>query len=107
VTLIQIIRTYISRAELQNAAEVLFGGMVKAVVDLRRGIMAIGEELYSDEEVVLLEDGSMQEDLWGINLYPSILEDDFVEFDSMINVRPRHGTRSRSVEDVSLLLREW
>jgi hypothetical protein len=73
--------------------------MVKAVVDLGRGVMAIGGELHSDEEAALLEDGSRQLELWGINLYPGDLAEGFIEFDSMINVRPAQNNRSRSVED--------
>lgn len=73
--------------------------MVKAVVDVRLGIMAIGGELHSDEESLLLEDGSEQRDLWGINLYPAEPAEQWIEFDSMINVRPSQGNRSRSVED--------
>lgn len=73
--------------------------MVKAVVDVGRGIMAVDAELHSDEEAALLDDGSRQADLWGINLYPDESGDAWIEFDSMINVRPALGIRSPSVED--------
>ncbi len=76
--------------------------MVKAVVDVRRAVVAVGGELHSDEEAALLDDGSLQADLWGINLYPSEQTDDWIEFDSMINVRPAQGNRSHSVEDEML-----
>ena len=76
--------------------------MVKAVVDVRRGIMAIGGELQSDEEALLLGEGSEQRDLWGINLYPAKTPEDWIEFDSMINVRPSQGNRTRSVDDSTL-----
>ena len=69
------------------------------MVDVDRDIMAIGGELHADEEAVLLERGSKQADLWGINLYPENSGADFIEFDSMINIRPGQGNRSRSVED--------
>ena len=61
--------------------------------------MALGGELHSDEEAALLDDGSSQENLWGINLYPEERGEDWIEFDSMINVRPSQGNRSRGVED--------
>ncbi len=64
--------------------------------------MAIGGELHSDEEAALIEDGSAQEHLWGINLYPAEQGDGWLEFDSMINVRPSQGNRSRNVEDSAL-----
>lgn len=96
---IQIITEKISLPELKKKAEERFGDMVKGVVDLEKGVMAIGGEMHADEEALLLENGSKQVDLWGINLYPDNKGDDFVEFDSMINIRPRQNNRSRGVED--------
>lgn len=98
----RIVREPLTRPELVSIASAQFGDMVKAVVDVRRGIMALGGELHSDEEAMLLDDGSSQGDLWGINLYPGAVGDDWVEYDSMINVRPSQGNRSRGVEDAAL-----
>lgn len=95
----RIIRDRVTRTELLALAEARFGDMVKAVVDVSRGVMAAGGELHSDEEALLLEDGSRQADLWGINLYPGESAQDWIEFDSMINVRPSVRNRSRDVED--------
>ncbi len=61
--------------------------------------LAVSGELHSDEEALLLEDGSRQPDLWGINLYPADAAAEWIEFDAMINVRPSQGNRSRDVED--------
>jgi hypothetical protein len=80
----------------------MFGDLVKAVVDIRREVMAVDAELHSDEEAFLLGAGSSQEDLWGINLYPAQPGNDFVEFDSMINLRPSRGNRSRGIEDAAI-----
>ncbi len=100
VSEIEIVRGQVSLAHLRLLAEGLFGDLVKAVVDVERGIMAVGGELHADEEAALLDDGSHQADLWGINIYPGEYGGpDAVEFDSMINVRPGQGNRSRSVED--------
>lgn len=85
--------------ELQALAAERFGDMVKAVVDLSRGIMLVGAEMHADEEAELLADGSRQHDLWGINLYPDLPGDEWLEFDSMINLRPTSGNRSRGVDD--------
>jgi hypothetical protein len=93
-----IVRTSVTKAALTTMAEQQFGDMVKAVVDIDHGIMAIGGELHSDEEALLLEQGSLQRNLWGINLYPTRPASEWIEFDSMINVRPSGGNRSRSVE---------
>src|SRR5437667_8993599 len=94
---LRIIRRAIPRSDLAIAAAAQFGDMVKAVVDVHRCIMAIGGELHSDEEAALVDDGSRQVDLWGINLYPAESTEDWIEFDSMINVRPAQGNRSRTV----------
>ena len=75
----------------------------KAVVDVQGGVMAMGAELHADEEALLLEQGAGQADLWGINLYPDRANDELIEFDSMINVRPSQGNRSRGVDDTRLV----
>ena len=96
--MIQILKTSITRSELKRLAEDSFGDFIKGVVDIRSGLLAIGGELHADEEALLLQNGSEQRDLWGINLYPSQTEKEMIEFDSMINVRPGQGNRSRGVE---------
>ena len=96
---LRIVRSALSRADLATLAEGQFGDMVKAVVDVARGVMAIGGELHADEEAALIDDGSRQSDLWGINLYPAEHGSGWIEFDSMINVRPAQGNRSRDVAD--------
>lgn len=101
---IQIVRDPITLDELRSIAREQFGDLVKAVVDVGQGIMAIGGELHADEEAVLLDQGSRQADLWGINLYPEQAEAERIEFDSMINVRPSQGNRSRSIEDAAIQL---
>ena len=86
--------------ELTEIAASMYGNLVKAVVDLNRGILVIDAELHVDQEQYLLEQGSRQNDLWGINLYPQKFgSDEFVEFDSMINIRPRQQNMSRGVEN--------
>lgn len=90
----------VTAGELSEMAGKMFGGMVKAVVDVKREIMAVDAEMHADEEQELLEAGSKQADLWGINLHPAFFAtDDFVEFDSMINIRPVQENLSRGVED--------
>ncbi|MBU2052150.1 hypothetical protein KKH13_02995 [Patescibacteria group bacterium] len=77
--------------------------MVKAVVDVQEQIMLVDAEMHADEEQALIKRGSRQQDLWGINLYPEHFSTaDFIEFDSMINLRPAQGNLSRSVEDKTM-----
>ncbi len=99
---IRIVREPVSLDELRGIAGEQFGDFVKVVVDIRRGVMAVGGELHADEEALLLEDGARQADLWGINLYPGAAPGALIEFDSMINVRPSQSNRSRGVEDPSV-----
>ena len=89
----------ITREELREMSKKMFGNLVKAVVDLEKQTMVVDAELHADQEAFLLENGSQQGDLWGINLYPDLTGDDFLEFDSMINLRPSQGNRSRGVDD--------
>lgn len=87
----------ISKSELKKLADEQFAGeLVKAVVDIENEIMLIGGAMHADEEAELLQGGSAQKNLWGINLRPSDVE--LIEFDSMINIRPSQNNRSRSVE---------
>lgn len=97
----EIVRDRISRERVDALVREFFGDMVKGVVDVGRGLLALGGELHSDQEAALLDDGSRQSDLWGINLYPEAPADGWIEFDSMINLRPSQGNRSRDVEDPS------
>lgn len=95
----KIINSEITINELKIMAEKMFGNMVKAVVDIENGLMAVDAELHADAEACLIENGSKQKDLWGINLYPELAGDDFIEFDSMINLKPSQGNLIRGVAD--------
>ena len=88
--------------ELKSIAEVGFGEMVKAVVDVDLGIVAIDAELHSDLEAYCIERESKLKNLWGINYYPEMEGEDFIEYDSMINIRPTQANNSRAVEDESI-----
>jgi hypothetical protein len=92
----------VSLADLKLMAQGGFGNLVKAVVDVDREIMAVDGELHADEEALLLENGSQQGNLWGINIYPDLEGADRIEFDSMINIRPSRGNRSRSVDNLAV-----
>ncbi len=85
--------------EIRRMAVARFGDLVKAVIDVERRIMIVDAELHADEEAELLAGASRQRDLWGINLYPDLAESEWIEFDSMINLRPSSGNRSRGVDD--------
>ena len=78
----------------------MFGDLVKAVVDVEKEIMAVDGELHADEAGLLSENGSKHENLWGLNIYSErIGGDDWIEFDSMINLKPLLGNRTRGVDN--------
>lgn len=95
----KILQEPIKIADLAQSETIFDGPMVKGAVDVRRGLLAVDADLHADLERLLLEDGSAQDDVWGINLWFEDEGEDFIEFDSMINVRPRQNNRSRDVED--------
>jgi hypothetical protein len=99
---IELIEKQIDRLTLSEIAKERFGDLVKAVVDIEKRVMSVGAELHADEEAILLDQGSQQQDLWGINLYPHKTGEEFIEFDSMINLRPSQGNLSRGVNDPSI-----
>jgi len=96
---IKIVEETIDIKELIKIGEEGFGDLIKAVVDIEKEIMAIGGELHADEEAILLSLGSKQENLWGINFYPQKKDEEFIEFDSVINLKPGQGNRSRGIEN--------
>jgi len=97
---IKIVKDSISRKELVDMAKKQFGNLLKAVVDLEQGIMALAGEMHADEEVVLIEqENSKREHTWGINIYPEKNGEELIEFDSIINIKPSYGNRSRDVEN--------
>jgi len=97
---IKIVKDSISKKELADMAREQFGDLVKAVVDVGQGIMAVGGEMHADGEVILMErESSKREHTWGINLYPSKTGEDWIEFDSVINLKPSFGNRSRGVDN--------
>ncbi len=98
----QLVKDTITVDELKKMSEKMFGRMVKAVVDIEKGTMVVDAEMHADQEEFLLEQGSEQQNLWGINFHPFETGNNFVEFDSMINMRPSSGNRSRSVEDSAI-----
>lgn len=76
-----------------------YENMIKIVVDIRRRFLSGGGEMHADCESLLLEDGSEQDDLWGANWYPN---EQRIEFESLINIRPRLSNRSILIQDENL-----
>jgi hypothetical protein len=98
----KIVESEITIEELKEMSKKMFGNLVKAVVDTEKEIMAVDGELHSDEQEILIEGGSKYENLWGINIYPDNKNEDWIEFDSMINLKPGLGQRIRGVENLEI-----
>ncbi|MBQ0149812.1 MAG: hypothetical protein KBT08_04250 [Bacteroidales bacterium] len=92
-----IIDKPINNEQLKLMLGNFFDDMVKGVVDVNRRIIAVDADLHADLESLLLQDGSIQTDLWGINIYPELEGEDYLEFDSMINIRPYQDNPGRDV----------
>ncbi|MBI4159540.1 hypothetical protein HY504_00025 [Candidatus Wolfebacteria bacterium] len=94
----KILKNPLSREEVVRIAEEQYGDRIKAVVDIGKGILALGGELHMDAAALLEDSGSSWKNLWGINVYPAEKESR-IEFDSMVNIKPASGNRSRYVDD--------
>ncbi|HSC25008.1 MAG TPA: DUF5674 family protein [Candidatus Babeliales bacterium] len=98
----QIVCEKVTLDELKKMSEKMYNRIVKAVVDVEKGIMVIDMEMHADGEMFMLENESMQENLWGINIHPELEGDMFIEFDSVINIRPSQENRTRGVDNTIL-----
>jgi len=96
------VSTPIAKSAIAEIAKERFGDMVKAVVDTEQQVMVIGVSMHSDAEALLLEEGAQQQNLWGINIYPHKSDDEWIEFDSVINLRPWQGNSTRGVSDPAI-----
>ena len=88
--MIYLLKDHARPAQIQDML-IEYRSMIKIAVDIRRNILAGGGEMHADCEQVLLEDGSEQDDIWGANWYPG---EQRVEYEALINIRPRLGNRS-------------
>lgn len=95
---ILVLHKRISSHDLKALVERFFEDMAKYVVDVQRGVAAVGGELHADAETVLLEDGSAQADLWGANYYPGRGPDACIEYTSLINIRPSQGNPAMEIQ---------
>ena len=96
---IKIVKKPISKADVQMIAQEIYRDMVKGVVDIERGVIALGGEWHMDANKVLLAEGSRQEQVWGFNLYPNENGDAVLEYISLINIRPAQDNRGMEVKD--------
>jgi len=96
---ILILTRRIDPEELRRLIREGFRDMVKYVADIERGVIAIGGNLHTDAEELLLEGGSRPDDVWGANYYPGRGREACIEFSSLINIRPAQGNPGMEVEN--------
>ena len=99
---IKIINKKITESELREIAKDFYVVMVKGVVDIEREIIAIGGEYHMDANIILIENGSEQQNVWGFNWYFDKNGDERIEYVSLINIRPKQGNMTMEVQDVFL-----
>jgi hypothetical protein len=103
---LKLVKTQITNDELMEMSTKMFDGLVKAVVDIEKEVMVIDAEMHADQEDFLLAEGSIQSNLWGINFYPAeVGAENWLEFDSMINLRPSQNNRTRGIDDEKIRLK--
>ena len=96
--LIHIIRSKATREQITEMLEEL-DPIIKLAVDISRGVLAGGGIMHADCEAALLEEGSRQEDIWGANWIPATQT---IEFEALINIRPKQANLSMTIKDTSI-----
>lgn len=97
-----LVKDSISIHEVIRLAEESYGDMVKGVVDICDEIIVLGGEYHADGEATLLTIGSRQENIWGFNLYPRVSRDHWIEYTSLINIRPKQRNSSYEIRDIRI-----
>lgn len=100
--IVRVVEDTISVDELREIAKEYYVDMIKGVVDISKEIIAVGGEYHIDANMKILENGSIQADVWGFNIFFDRPQDERIEFTSLINIRPQAGNRSMEVEDEAI-----
>ncbi len=99
----RIVKDKVTQNELKTLAHEQYGDIIKAVVDVKQEILGVGGELHIDIQSLLIEkENSQGQDTWGINLYLEKAGNDFIEFDSMINLKPLLGNKTRGIGNLDI-----
>jgi len=99
----KIVKDKIEIAELKETTKRMYENLVKVVVDIEKEIMAVDAEMHVDLEQLLIEKENCEpKNLWGINIWPERDGEKFIEFDSMINLKPGFGNRTRGIDSVEI-----
>ena len=102
---IKIVEDPIPLEELRELASEFYVSMIKGVVDIEKEVVAFGGEYHMDANRILLENGSQQSDVWGFNVELDRPRDSWIEYVSLINIRPLAGNRDMEVQDKAIRAR--
>lgn len=98
--IIKIVREKIKKKDLLKIVEETFGTMAKVAVDIEKKILAIGGEFHADGQGLLVtQEGSDAQNVWGINFYPFYLPEKRIEYIALINIKPNLGNRDMMIQD--------
>ena len=99
----KIVKDKIEIVEIKEMAKRMYENLVKTVVDIEKEIIAMNAEMHVDLEQLLIEqENSEPKNLWGINIHPDFKGEKFIEFDSMINLKPGLGNRTRGIDNIEI-----
>lgn len=93
----------ITTEEVKKMADFWYGTMIKGAVDIEGGRVALGGDYHIEDSELLTSTGSKFEDIWGFNIRFEENENGVLEFDSMVNIKPNFGNRSRSINNADVI----
>ncbi len=100
---IQILDNKISIEEVKKLADLCYGTMIKGTVDIELGRVALGGDYHIESSEMLTASGSKFEDVWGFNIRFEENPNGVLEFDSMVNIKPNFGNRSRNISNNEII----
>ncbi len=99
----KIVKQKLSHEELATITKENYGDMMKVVVDIEKGICAVGGEFHAEGKKLLMEkEGCEAKNLYGARLYPWQSPENRLDYTSQINPRPEEGRNNATIEDKDL-----
>ena len=100
---IKILDNKINIEEVKKLADSWYGTMIKGTVDVELRRVALGGDYHIESSEILTSSGSKFEDVWGFNIRFEENKDGVLEFDSMVNIKPNFGNRSRGINNQEVI----
>ena len=85
----------LNKQEIDNLQK-QYGNYLKLTVDVTQEILVAGGELHADGEIILLEEGSHQKDIWGGGID---LSTKTIDTTAILNLRPNQNNESIEILD--------